>query len=816
MQELLYTSAQRGLKPGSRGFCTVLSTQGMVAPLAEALEGLSGYRPVFPTGDANAAKNPVVYSHFKLQSAGKSWHVLSRVSDYGLDYSQRTNKLAHHLVLGAHELPPAGPASLMRKAGVMRQAWDGEAKIVPPKPLTAQPIEPSGICQAWKDMTGDAGWAGVLAESFVKDSNQLAILLFEPGQDLLPLIDEAISLLPPERRWDVTFSTYFTGAVQGIGCNWRCIIRGSKEANDSLRFVNALRIDLTADRLPPARGGDLVTAARTGMRPANSKSLPPLLKDESEEPTVLPPAFSPSRSREPLIQRDVPPPKLSRSLFRMRFGRNSVEPGDYVRRNLRKCALIGVTLFITAALAWTVTQHLNQPVTKRQRVNSERSRHSLSPKDHGFATKERNAGSQAPKKPINTTVAEKTIVEKEASHVATEATSLPTTDAAAIAQDHMSDTTTMSAIVSKSEVRPTNDSTPAATVRLPSVLEIFSDSTRTVLKPMYSVSIPIMLADDVRISLVAPKPRTGLPPFIIAPGDGKKLSLVSVVDGIPLASFQLTGTDGGATLTFSVANGDAISERCRRFLEFSILHLDSSEESHSFRFLLPDVVTVPANDVPFRSQNLTRAVSSDIKLSCNNFVVKLSQSEQFHIDLTPDDESEERLFHSGEPSAANEKMSRTLLQEKIIVAIYWMEDSSACKLSIHSQPIEGKGKIALRNHVLKMLSDREGDIGFINVRQLLMANPMKKPLYSDIETFCEKWPSLKMSKTIKFTHEEITFSDDLVQQLDTHNESVTTATENNKRIEAAEFSLTFSVDMNVDTPNPDEEEMTILQVSTGE
>ena len=112
MQELLYTSAPRGLKPGSRGFCTVLSTQGMVAPLAAALEGLSAYRPVFPIGHARVAENPVVYSHLKLQVAGKAWFVLSRIADYGLDYSQRTNKIAHHLVLDKTELPAAGPASL--------------------------------------------------------------------------------------------------------------------------------------------------------------------------------------------------------------------------------------------------------------------------------------------------------------------------------------------------------------------------------------------------------------------------------------------------------------------------------------------------------------------------------------------------------------------------------------------------------------------------------------------------------------------------------------------------------------------------------
>ena len=247
----------------------------MVAPLAVALEGLSAYRPVFPIGHARVAENPVVYSHLKLQVAGKSWYVLSRVADYGLDYSQRTNKLAHHLVLDKSELPTAGPASLLRTAGIMRESWEGDPKVVPPKPISRQPSTPTGVCLAWKDMTGDAGWAGVLAESFLKDPARPVILLFEPGQDLRPLIDESLSLLPPEKRWDVTFSTYFTGSSQGITCLWRGIVVGSKEATESLRFVNALRIDLTSTDIGRAAGGELVEAARKGIRPTARPMLPP-------------------------------------------------------------------------------------------------------------------------------------------------------------------------------------------------------------------------------------------------------------------------------------------------------------------------------------------------------------------------------------------------------------------------------------------------------------------------------------------------------------------------------------------------------------
>ena len=273
-QELLYTSAPRGLKPGSRGFCTVLSTQGMAAPLATALEGLSGYRPIYPAGDERANRNPVVYSHLKLQAAGRTSNVLSRIADFGLDYSQRANKLAHHVVLDKTELLPGGPASLLSMRDFMREEWAGEPKVVALKPVKREGRLASGPCRAWEELTGDAGWAGVLAESFLRDPARLVILLFAPGQDILPLFVEALSLLPAERRWDVTFSTYFTGLAPSTTCVWRALVHDSKEAHESLRFVNALRLDLTSGSLGRATGDALVEAARTGVRPHDAKPRP--------------------------------------------------------------------------------------------------------------------------------------------------------------------------------------------------------------------------------------------------------------------------------------------------------------------------------------------------------------------------------------------------------------------------------------------------------------------------------------------------------------------------------------------------------------
>ena len=68
----------------------------------------------------------------------------------------------------------------------------------------------------------------------------------------------------------MTFSTYFTGLATGTTCSWRAIVQDSKDAHESLRFVNALRLDLTSRSLGRATGGPLVDAARSGSRPHNT------------------------------------------------------------------------------------------------------------------------------------------------------------------------------------------------------------------------------------------------------------------------------------------------------------------------------------------------------------------------------------------------------------------------------------------------------------------------------------------------------------------------------------------------------------------
>ena len=133
--ELLYTSAPAGLKPGTRGFTTVLCTAGIPPNVAQRLETLSGYRHVFSTQDPRDSENPVCYSHLRVPVAGRPTSVLSRIAAYGVDYSGRTNKIAHHVVLESEELVEAGPAWLLRQPHVLRHEWDRSNQVIPRGPV---------------------------------------------------------------------------------------------------------------------------------------------------------------------------------------------------------------------------------------------------------------------------------------------------------------------------------------------------------------------------------------------------------------------------------------------------------------------------------------------------------------------------------------------------------------------------------------------------------------------------------------------------------------------------------------------------------
>lgn len=267
--ELIYTSAPRGIRQGSSGFCVVACTQGMGAGMIAKLETLSAYKPVFPHYDPDAWKNPVSCSHCVAGCGGESRHVLSRICFNGLDYTKRSNKLASHIVLNSGELEvlASGPAAPFFQPGLFRgESWRIESGLFPRQADILPSDLPAGKCSAWERLAGDGGWGAVPAEHFLASPQGVVCVLFDPlrHENLIELVQESLLLLPREMRWQVTFNTYFTALPAGISCSWRFLVAGAEAERILRRTPGARVIDLTSE-LPPASGGPLVELARTGV-----------------------------------------------------------------------------------------------------------------------------------------------------------------------------------------------------------------------------------------------------------------------------------------------------------------------------------------------------------------------------------------------------------------------------------------------------------------------------------------------------------------------------------------------------------------------
>lgn len=303
---LIYTSSRNGLFPGNTGFSTVGCNREMNLATRQKLEQLSGYSPLYPHYDPRSAQNPENYCHRVVGIGGKPVHVLSRICFNGMDYTQRSNKLASHLVLSPEEMGrfPGGPGELFQDTTLFKEpSWPIHAEYLPypqPKEGTAP-----ARCSCWHTLTGDAGWAGAVLERLLQAPQKTFYFLFAPEKHALnlSLLREILQLAPPSFRWNLTFSTYFTENVTDCECRLRfCppgspfleLAKGRPESNEVL--------DLR-EKLPAAQGGDYVVFARTGKWP-QGPSAPAPVAGLRKPPQ--PPPFAP----RPMAPLPPPPPPM--------------------------------------------------------------------------------------------------------------------------------------------------------------------------------------------------------------------------------------------------------------------------------------------------------------------------------------------------------------------------------------------------------------------------------------------------------------------------------------------------------------------------
>ena len=196
--QLVFTSAPQGLAPGRSGFCTVARHRAMPDRLAQLLEA---------AGTPHDGAEGATYTFRQVEAGGRSWCVLSRFVARGLDYTQRDNRLAHHVAFTLEEaavLPP--PAALALRWKGWHDEWSGAPAWLEEddRPLRLEAGAPLTPAVAWREETG----TGAKAAWLVGPSGPAAVGLVRPPETarLLRLFAESSALLG-RSAWAASFTT---------------------------------------------------------------------------------------------------------------------------------------------------------------------------------------------------------------------------------------------------------------------------------------------------------------------------------------------------------------------------------------------------------------------------------------------------------------------------------------------------------------------------------------------------------------------------------------------------------------------------------
>jgi hypothetical protein len=312
--ELIFTSAERGLKPGTRGFTTVAMTQGMPVHCVQLCESLSGYVHAFDLNPPTYDRNPVSWSHYRMKCGGRQYSVLSRVASHPKDYTGRTNKIAHHMMLEVPEetaLLVPGPAALLAHPGLFQQKWAGDPRYLPVRNrFQMREEERSFKADMWARHGLKPEWAAVVARAVWQDPVIPVFIIFDPAQGHNPqaLVGDALRLLPPSRRWNVTFCSYLTALPAGAECHIRGCLDGSDAAFRAARMPNAVVFDLSK---ATRSGTDALPAGDQRLGIAATSGKLPLWKEKADAPVDTSPKPGPQEPTARAAAVSSPSPKAN-------------------------------------------------------------------------------------------------------------------------------------------------------------------------------------------------------------------------------------------------------------------------------------------------------------------------------------------------------------------------------------------------------------------------------------------------------------------------------------------------------------------------
>lgn len=240
----------------------------MREPLVLQLEKFSYYQHLSLSG----GKERPIFACRTVDIRGAQFHVLSRIADSGLDFTGRTNFIAHHLVFTPEETRqfPTPPVILRDWLGWVK-GWTKEPELLENESwsgLEALNGQANVPARAWHRLTGEAANAYGLLEARSGASFRVDDV---PDEVVLELFAESLELLEvrdPRRdfrsvAWNYRFTTSMQEQDNPADFRWRCIHADNPAA---ARFAGPDCRDLTAVRPMKTPTAEEASFAREGRQ----------------------------------------------------------------------------------------------------------------------------------------------------------------------------------------------------------------------------------------------------------------------------------------------------------------------------------------------------------------------------------------------------------------------------------------------------------------------------------------------------------------------------------------------------------------------
>jgi hypothetical protein len=217
--QLVYTSAAKLLDAGRSGFGTVARSKPISSLVVSAIERASQFANL-----RGLDRSRAIHVHRRITAGSSRFHVLSRIVDAGVDYTGRTNHIAHHLVVTQEEANKAASRGVT-PADVLRQfpwldRWEGSARYFDSTediPLDVFRADgKNGRAQYWATVTGNPAHARLLSWDA---SPRTGVLIVPEGANPLSLMAEALAECGAQ-SWSHSFTTSLETTDELADLDW--------------------------------------------------------------------------------------------------------------------------------------------------------------------------------------------------------------------------------------------------------------------------------------------------------------------------------------------------------------------------------------------------------------------------------------------------------------------------------------------------------------------------------------------------------------------------------------------------------------------